>query len=159
MKNKEKLQKVLVWLSVLSLAIGSIYTKSPIVNAKTVELKNNPFTYHYEETPLSFVGAYEISHSDMQTISRFHSVVGAILNITPFLSVAYQVNNFYASFFDPVYGTPGTITMYSGSRKKIATSGITGKSHVVDEWALYHIMFVDEGNHTLLNETGQVRMR
>ncbi len=159
MKRKQKLQKALVWLLTLSLATGSIFAPSPIVKAKTVELRNNPFTYHYEETPLSFVGTYKTSHSDIQTILRFHFVVGSILTVTPFLSVAYQANNFYASFFDPVYGIPGTITMWSGSRKKIATSGITGKSHVVDEWALYHIMFTDEGKHILMNETGKVRMR
>ena len=69
------------------------------MNAKAVELKNNPLTYHYEETPLSYVGRFTLSRADMETISRFHSVVGAILNITPFLSVAYQANIFFTSFF------------------------------------------------------------
>ena len=61
MKRKQKLQKALIWLLILSLATGSIFAPSPIVKAKTVELRNNPFTYHYEETPLSFVGTYKIN--------------------------------------------------------------------------------------------------
>lgn len=160
MKRKQKLQKALVWLLILSLATGSIFAPSPIVKAKTVELRNNPFTYHYETIPLTYVGKNEITQQQASNNILLYGAIGTILGVVPYVGVAYSAGFLAVSTIaDPILGKAGTMRIWSGTKKKIATSVITGKSHVVDEWALYRFVFTDQSKTVLMDKSGKVRMR
>ncbi len=157
---KKQHQKIVVWLLIICLLTASTALKAPNVEASAVPLRNNPFTYHYETTPLTYSGSYTITQQQASAETLFYDVIGSILGKIPYVGDAYSWGFLAVSTVaNPILGKAGTMKIWSGNKKRIATSTITGKSHVVDDRALYRFVFTDPGGTVLMDKSGQVRMR
>lgn len=61
--------------------------------------------------------------------------------------------------FDGSHKNPGTLKIWTGEKREIAISKITGESHVVNKWFNYKIVYIGEDESTLLNKSGIVHER
>lgn len=157
---KKQYKTAVTWLLIVCLLVVSVTVRAPRVEASTKPLRNNPFTYHYETIPRTYVGKYTITQQQASNNNLLYGAIGTILGAVPYVGVAYSAGFLVVSAIaDPISGKAGTMEIWSGTKKKIATSVITGKSHVVDEWALYRFVFTDQSGTVLMDKSGQVRMR
>ena len=157
---KKKCRRVVSLLLAFSVSFGACTIGSLRSEAKSVVLRNNPFTYRYESDPLVFKNRTYISQEQanndqlrMDLISGGFSLCGEPHG--PILSTSFDLIRYLAN---PIEGKAGYFEIYSGEKRRIATSGITGKSHVDAIWATYKFIFYTDNGLIYLNRSGEVRV-
>lgn len=157
---KIKYRRVVSLLLAISVSFCACTIGSSRSEAKSVVLRNNPFTYHYESDPLVFKNRTYISQEQanndqirMDLISKGFSFCGKLCG--PILSTSFDL---IRSLANPIEGKAGYFEIYSGEKRRIATSGITGKSHVDATWATYKFIFYTDNGLIYLNRSGEVRV-
>lgn len=56
----------------------------------------------------------------------------------------------------PILGKSGYLEIYTGEKRQIATSTITGKSHISARWAKYRFVFIAENGMILMDRKGEL---
>lgn len=131
-------------------------TSNPV--SSDVPLRNNPFTYHYETTPLVLLRVKHFTQKQAYERDYFAEVIAKIFESNKYtfpLSIGVKLYN----AINPTHMQAGTLKVWKGEKKQIATSGITGKSHVVNRWLIYRTLYIGEDGRVLLDQTGSVRQR
>ena len=157
----KKILKVLCCIVLsLSILIGSIVVSGGSVEAASSTARNNPFYYRYEEDQFKYRRKTEITKSMADSASVIYSTIGNIIGTVPEIgggmSIAFSVVSYIA---DPIAGKVGTLEVWSAERRKIATSVITGKSHIADRWALIRVRFTDASTKAVIERNTKVRIR
>ncbi len=127
----------------------------PVLNL----LRNNPFTYHYETTPMKLLTTQHYTAQEaFERDFAFRLMVETLKNYsyTEFLG---RVIELYSAVFDRSINEAGTLKIWGGEKRKIATSGITEKSHVVDRWFTYRFLYTGDDGSVLLDRSGSLRAR
>lgn len=141
----------------LSILIGSLVASGGSVQAASSTVRNNPFYYRYEETPLVFKGRNYISKKDAATQESLSTLLSMILSKVPkygdLFSKGYDL---MIILYYPILGKSGYLEIYTGEKRQIATSTITGKSHISARWAKYRFVFIAENGMILMDRKGEL---
>lgn len=158
MKSK-KLYKMLGILLALLLVFSPVVQAKSAISDQGASTLNNPFTYRYEYDPLVYKGKTRYTKQDIENYYRMVGTVGSIMDFAGSTNTISFILEGMARLLNPIKDAPGYLKIYTGEKRKIATSGITGKSHVAQRWLTYRMVFVSDSKGVVLDKKGETKKR
>lgn len=151
----------MVLMMLLTLSIPSVFAEeyyNPMENDSPKMLHNNPFTYSYEYDPLLLTASRHFTQAEANDNSKWLDVLAIGLGATKYgipLALLIEIS----AKIEGTYNQPGTLKVWSGEKREIATSTLTGSSHVTNTWLQYRIMFIGDDGSVLRDYSGSVHLR
>lgn len=127
------------------------------VQERGIQIRNNPFTYSYEYDELTLTTNEHFTQSEAQNRDKWIDVIAIGLMLNKYtLPIGAAISIYNA--LDGSHKQAGTLKIWTGEKRQIATSVITGKSHVANRWLEYKIMYIGDDGSVLVNRNGSVHI-
>lgn len=160
---KGKISKVVLSLLVLSILLTSVFAADFFSEGNKLSFEgerpfNNPFTYSYEYDDMRLAHSEHFNQAQANDRDKWIDAIAVGLVCNGYTMPIGAMIGIYNAF-DGSHRNPGTLKIWTGEKRQIATSKITGESHVVNKWFNYKIVYIGEDGSTLLNKSGTVHER
>lgn len=160
MFNK-KITKIALSMVILSILTTSVFAGNTFIESDNfirdgAKPFNNPFTYSYEYDDLRLTHSAHFNQQEAHDRDKW--IDGISIGLTNKFTLGIGVAIGIYNALDGSHKQPGTLKIWSGEKRQIATSTITGKSHIANRWINYRIMYIGDDGSTLVDKSGSVHV-